>query len=117
MWFCEVERHHARDLWATPVMFSRSICACDYLCECDWLVFGKVIGIFACEHSTVATIHLLWDLLKAEGKKKDYIGHSMMQIQNYLYSFDRLLLLIDLIWFVFILHFRCTPAPTLRLKC
>lgn len=32
------------------------------LCECDRLVFGDVICIFACEHSTVATIHLLWDL-------------------------------------------------------
>lgn len=34
-----------------------------YLCECDWLVFGNVICIFACEHSTVTAVHLLWDFL------------------------------------------------------
>lgn len=41
---------------------------CDYLCESDWLVFGNVICIFAREHSTVTTIHLLWDFLRAEEK-------------------------------------------------
>ena len=38
----------------------------DYLCECDWLVFGNVICIFAREHSTVATVHLLRDFLTDE---------------------------------------------------
>lgn len=41
---------------------------CSYLCKCDWLVFGNVICIFACEHSTVTTIHLLWDFLRAKGE-------------------------------------------------
>lgn len=40
--------------------------SCAYLCECDWLVFGNVICILACEHSTVTAIHLLWDFLKRE---------------------------------------------------
>lgn len=35
-----------------------------YLCEGDWLVFGNVICILAGEHSTVTTVHLLWDFLK-----------------------------------------------------
>lgn len=35
-----------------------------YLCKFDWLFFGDVFCIFARKHSTVATIHLLWDFLK-----------------------------------------------------
>lgn len=48
---------------------------CDYLCESDWLVFGNVICIFACEHSTVTTIHLLWDFLRGEIKMVSALLH------------------------------------------
>lgn len=42
-----------------------------YLCECDWLVFGNVICVLAGEHSTVTTVHLLWDFLK---EKETLVG-------------------------------------------
>lgn len=40
-----------------------------YLCECDWPVFGDVLGILACEHPTVTSIHLLRNLLRITNKK------------------------------------------------
>lgn len=42
-----------------------------YLCECDWLVFGDVICILAGKHSTVTTVHLLWDFLK---RREMFVG-------------------------------------------
>lgn len=41
-----------------------------YLCEFDWLFFGNVFCIFACKHSTVTTVHLLWDFLRTNKKEK-----------------------------------------------
>lgn len=35
-----------------------------HLCKVDWSVFGNAVGIFASKHSTVTSIHLLWDFLK-----------------------------------------------------
>lgn len=62
---------------------------CDYLCECDWLVFGNVICIFACEHSTVATIHLLWDFLKIKrGGIKMLLDITQCKMTNNQYRTD-----------------------------
>ena len=64
---CEPLLGNHHDDYLTDIAVDVDV-VCDYLRECDWLVFGNVICIFACEHSTVATIHLLWDFL---GIKKE----------------------------------------------
>lgn len=46
---------------------SRPWIGVNYLCECDWLIFGNVICIFACKHPAVAAVHLLWDFLRGKG--------------------------------------------------
>lgn len=54
-----------------------------HLCECDWLVFGNVVCIFTCEHSTVTAIHLLRDFLKAKGGCNRYFKHTVSNAEMF----------------------------------
>lgn len=42
-----------------------------HLCKCDWPVFGDVLGILACEHAAVTSIHLVRNLLRITNKDVD----------------------------------------------
>lgn len=44
------------------------------LCKVDWSVFGNAVGIFASKHSTVTSIHLLWDFLAFLAEELPAIG-------------------------------------------
>ena len=55
-----------------------------HLCEVDWSVFGNAVSIFASKHSTVTSIHLLWDFLK------DQQQHNILQTSSsILYHFPK----------------------------
>lgn len=52
-----------------PIIYFKLYPTDAHLCEGDWPVFGDVFSIFAREHSTITSIHLLRNLLRIQKTK------------------------------------------------